>query len=97
MRGVFANKYIDGRPYTVELLDVSASGLSIRRISEPETAPCDSFALELCVEGDHRIFTWARRLRRTGETEAYRVLAADPLDRARLRKFLRTLSPHRAA
>jgi len=92
MRGTFANKYIDGMPFAVEVLDVSPSGLAVRRISEPETDSLDTFALELCVDGDHRMFTWARRVRRSGSKEAYRILAADPLDRARLRKFLRTLA-----
>ena len=98
--GVFANKYIDGLPFAVEVLDASASGLSIRRIFEPATSR-DTFALELCVpaglgraptaEG-HRIFAWARRVRTSGDAEAYQILAVDPIDRARLSKFLRTLA-----
>jgi hypothetical protein len=92
MRGAFANKFIDGLPYTVEVLDASPSGISIRRICEPETTDHETFALELCVDGEHRLFAWARRVRRSGEQEAYRVLAADPVDRARLQRFLRTLA-----
>src|SRR5262249_36528810 len=91
--GAFANKYIEGRPYTVELVDVSRSGLGvgIRRICEPAGA-ADSFTLELWPSGT-RLFAWARRVRAWGEDrEAYRILAADPIDRARLAKFLRTLA-----
>jgi hypothetical protein len=93
---VFANKYIDGFPYAVEVLDASASGLSIRPIAEPtphaEDADRDGFTLELFVE-DRSIFTWAKRVRVAGdgEEEGYRILAVDALDRARFEKFLRTL------
>ncbi|MBX3211832.1 MAG: hypothetical protein KF850_07355 [Labilithrix sp.] len=88
--GAFANKFIDGRPYTVEVLDASPSGIAVRRISEPETADRDGFVLELCVDGQHRWFAWARRVWRSGEREAYRILGASSLDRARLQKFLRS-------
>jgi hypothetical protein len=99
MGGRFANKYIDGMPYMVELLDASMDGIAIRRIFEPEKndpQKCDpdeqsTFALEMCFE-NIRFWAWAQRVRRTGDREAYKILAADPLDRARLRKFLRTLA-----
>jgi hypothetical protein len=91
MNGAFANKYIGGMPYTVELLDASASGIAIRRIVEPDSSDRDAFTLEMCIEG-RRLFAWARRVRTTGDREAYKILAADPLDRARLQKFLRTLA-----
>lgn len=90
MRGAVANKYIDGLPYAVEVLDASATGLSIRRLLEPDSSR-DTFAMELCIE-DHRFFAWARRVRQSGDCEAYQILSADPLDRARLRKFLRTVA-----
>lgn len=92
--GMFANKYIDGMPYAVEILDASAAGIAVRRISEPASSHKEAFALELYVgDGDShlRLFTWARRVRSDGDRESYRILAVDPLDRARLRKFLRTL------
>lgn len=85
----FANKYIDGLPYTVEILDVSPTGFSVRNILEPSTTK-ETFALELCLD-EKRFFTWARRVRRDGDHEAYQILAIDPLDRARLKKFLRSL------
>jgi hypothetical protein len=100
--GAFANKYIEGRPYTVELVDVSPGGVGIRKICEPDgmsmsismrTGPsADSFTLELWPSGS-RLFAWARRIRSWGDDrEAYRILAAEPIDCARLAKFLRTLS-----
>jgi hypothetical protein len=89
--GAFANKYIDGRPYTVELVDASMGGVAIRRIAEPESASAESFTLEMWVDG-RPIFAWARRVRSHGDREAYQIISANPLDRARIRKFLRTLA-----
>lgn len=88
MHGIFANKFIDGIPHTVEILDVSAGGLRVRKILEPETTS-ETFPLELCLFG-HRFFAWTRRVWSSGDREALRIVAADPLDRARLRKFLRS-------
>jgi hypothetical protein len=85
--GVFANKYIDGIPHVVELLDVSASGLQVRRILEPESASM-TYPLELSL-GGITLWAWTRRVWRRGNREALRIVSADPLDRARFRKFLR--------
>ena len=85
--GLFANKYIDGIPHVVELLDVSASGLSVRRILEPES-PTLTYPLEVCFGGS-TLWAWTRRVWRRGNREALRIVSASALDRARLQKFLR--------
>ncbi len=85
--GTFANKYIDGIPHVVELLDVSASGLRVRRILEPESATL-TYPLELSV-GGVTLWAWTRRVWRRGNREALRIVGADAVDRARLRKLLR--------
>ena len=85
--GIFANKYIDGTPHVVELLDVSPSGLQVRRILEPESAT-QTYPLELSI-GGLTLWAWTRRVWRRGNREALRIVSADMLDRARLRKFLR--------
>lgn len=84
--GVFANKYIDGIPHVVELLDVSASGLQVRRILEPESSSV-TYPLELSL-GGVTLWAWTRRVWRRGNREALRIVAADTVDRARFRKFL---------
>ena len=84
--GLYANKYIDGIPHMVELLDVSASGLQVRRILEPETATM-TFPLEVSV-GGVTFWAWTRRVWRHGNREALRIAYADSVDRARLQKFL---------
>jgi hypothetical protein len=86
--GIFANKYIDGIPHVVELLDASASGLSVRRILEPESATM-TYPLELSLAGEVTLWAWTRRVWRRGNREALRIISADALDRARLQKFLR--------
>ena len=91
IEGIFANKYIDGIPHTVEILDASAGGLRVRKILEPETAS-ETFPLELSV-GGHRFFAWTRRVWKLGDREALRIVATDPIDRARFKKFLRSFAP----
>jgi hypothetical protein len=91
MQGIFANKFIDGIPHTVEVLDASAGGLRVRKILEPDTTS-ETFPLELCIAG-HRFFAWTRRVWSKGDREALRIVGTDPLDRARLRKFLRSFAP----
>lgn len=87
LRGIFANKYIDGIPHLVELVDVSASGLQVRRILEPETASM-TYPLELSV-GGVTLWAWTRQVWRRGNREALRMVSTDTVESARLRKFLR--------
>jgi hypothetical protein len=86
--GLFANKYIDGTPHLVELLDVSSRGLQVRRILEPDHAAV-TYPLQLSV-GGVTLWAWTRRVWRRGNREALRIVSADALDRARLQKFLRS-------
>ena len=86
-RGVFANKYIDGIPHLVELVDVSASGLQVRRILEPETTSM-TYPLELSI-GGVTLWAWTRQVWRRGNREALRMVSTDTVETARLRKFLR--------
>ena len=87
LRGIFANKYVDGIPHLVELVDVSASGLQVRRILEPETASM-TYPLELSV-GGVTLWAWTRQVWRRGDREALRMVSTDTVESARLRKFLR--------
>ncbi len=86
-RGIFANKYIDGIPHLVELVDVSASGLKVRRILEPETTSM-SYPLELSI-GGVTLWAWTRQVWRRGNREALRMVSTDTVESARLRMFLR--------
>ena len=85
---VFANRYIDGHPFAVELLDASASGFRVRTLLSPDTSDCESFPIEVRMDGV-RIWAWKRRVWKDGDQEALRIVSADPLESARFRKLLR--------
>jgi hypothetical protein len=88
---VFANRYIDGHPYAVELLDASGGGFLVRTLLEPDTEGLDTFPVEVRVDGV-RLWAWTRRVWREGNREALRIVSADPLERARFKKLLRERS-----
>jgi hypothetical protein len=85
---LFANRYIDGHPYAVEVVDASASGFRIRTMLEPDTEGVETFPVEVRVDGV-RLWAWTRRVWREGHQEALRIVSADPLERARFKKLLR--------
>ena len=87
LSGAFANKYIDGIPHTVNLLDVSETGFQVRRILEP-TSTADAFSVEVSAFGV-RFFAWAKRVWTRGDREAFHFIGVDPIDQARFKKALR--------
>jgi hypothetical protein len=89
--GIFANRYIDGQPYAVEIVDASSSGLRVRTMLEPDTEARETFPIEVRVD-DVRIWAWTRRVWKNGDCEALRIVSADPLERARFKKLLRERS-----
>jgi hypothetical protein len=85
---VLFNKYIDGFPHMAELVDLSASGMLVRRIHEP-ALPRDFFPVELGIPGTaERMWLWARRVWTSGDREALRFVGIDPIDRARLGRIV---------
>lgn len=89
--GIFANRYIDGQPYAVEIVDASSSGLHVRTMFEPDTDGRETFPIEVRVD-DVRIWAWTRRVWKNGDREALRIVSADPLERARFKKLLKERS-----
>lgn len=86
---ILANKYIDGFPYVVELLDVSPDGMRLRTTLEPRV-DVESFSLEVGIPGlANRIWLWAKRVRREGKFEAVRLLGTEMFDRAYLVQLTR--------
>jgi hypothetical protein len=82
--GLFVNKFLGGIPHLARVLDLSATGMMVRKVLEPEIAqPC--FALELGIpwRGD-RFWIWARCVRNWGDLQAVRFLGLAEEDRARL-------------
>jgi hypothetical protein len=86
---IFLNKYIDGFPHLVKLVDVSASGMLVRKVHEPDL-PRDFYTVELGFPGrPERMWLWTRRVWDEGELVALRFLGIDPVDRVRLAKLVR--------
>jgi hypothetical protein len=85
---ILLNKYIDGFPHLVKLIDVSGSGMLVKRFHEPDLAR-DFYAVELGVPGrSERMWLWTRHVWNHGELQALRFTGIDPMDRARLRKMV---------
>lgn len=81
---VYFNKYIDGHPYLCETLELSETGMLIRRIAEPD-APRACYALELAAgplePGEERLWLCASPVWQSGEMEALRFVAQSDRDR----------------
>jgi hypothetical protein len=85
---IFLNKYIDGFPHLVKLVDLSAGGMLVRKFHEPD-AVRDYFTVELGVPGKaDRMWLWTRRVWEDGDLVALRFVGIDPIDRGRLAKLV---------
>jgi hypothetical protein len=85
---IFLNKYIDGFPHLVKLVDVSAGGMLVRKIHEPALVR-DHFTIELGVPGrSERMWLWTRRVWEHEDVMALRFVGIDPVDRGRLAKLV---------
>ena len=86
---VWVNKYIEGYPHLAELIDVSATGLLLRTTVEPDVQP-QSFTVEVGVPGTtHRLWLWARSVRRDARRQAVELVGIELLDRAYLQQLVR--------
>lgn len=86
---MWVNKYIGGFPHLAEILDVSAAGLLIRTIHEPSRQE-EYCPLEVGVPGSqHRMWLWARSVRRWDNKQALRLVHAELFDRAYLAQLVR--------
>lgn len=86
------NKYIDGRPYLCQALNICVGGLLARTFCEPERQP-ESFAVELRLPGqDHSTWLWARSVRRDETGQALAFMALGDRDKAALEREIRPFS-----
>jgi hypothetical protein len=84
---IFLNKYVDGFPHLVKLVNVSAGGMLVRKLHEPDVDRED-FALELGVPGQsERMWLWTWRVWETRELTALRF-GMGAVDRIRLMRML---------
>jgi hypothetical protein len=81
---VYFNKYIDGQPYLCEAVEMSATGMLVRRVAEPDTSRA-CYALEIAAgpmtPGDARIWLCAAPVWQQGDIEALRFVAHSDRDR----------------
>jgi hypothetical protein len=86
--GLFVNKYVDGLPHLAKVLDLSASGMMVRKVLEPELAR-SFFAIELGIpwKGE-RFWIWARCVRDWGDLQAVRFMGLQSGEQARLAEIV---------
>lgn len=92
---VYFNKYIDGHPYLCEAVELSASGMLVRRVNEPD-APRACYAVELAAgpldPGQERIWLCASPVWSAGGLEALQFVAQSERDRELLAGLMATVS-----
>jgi hypothetical protein len=92
---VYFNKYIDGHPHLCEALELSATGMLVRRIHEPD-AERAAYAVELAtgpLDGDgERLWLCASPVWSAGELEALRFVECGLRDQALLGGLLERLA-----
>ena len=88
---VYFNKYIDGHPYLCEAVDLSSSGMLLRRVGEPDASRA-CYAFEMADErGGERIWLCATPVWSQGDFEAVRFVAPSDRDKALLEGLLEGL------
>lgn len=80
---VLFNKYVDGTPFVAEALEVSATGMLVRRIAEPDL-PQACYAVEIGAPDGPARWLCATRIWRDGDFEALSFVAHSEADRAHI-------------
>jgi hypothetical protein len=88
---IYFNKYIDGQPYIAEILELSQTGMLIRKIHEPD-APRACYAFEVAPAGGDRFFLCGAPVWNSGPFEAIGFVAQSPADRARIEALIGSLA-----
>ena len=92
---LYFNKYIDGVPYTGEALELSVSGVLLRRIIEPDVVR-DAFALEIGPEyaaPEERLWLYATLIWSLGPYEALGFVGPSRENRRRLEGLIERSEP----
>jgi hypothetical protein len=86
--GMFVNKHVDGLPHLARVLDLSAGGMMVRKVFEPELATT-FFAVELGIPWtDERFWIWTRCVRDWGDLQALKFMGLRPEERSRLAEIV---------
>jgi hypothetical protein len=87
---VYFNKYIDGQPFVCEAIELSTTGMLVRKIHEPD-APRACYAVEIASmseSGEERIWLCATPVWSDGKVEALGFVGQSERDRERLARLL---------
>jgi len=87
---VYFNKYIDGHPYVAEVIELSLTGMLLRKIHEPD-APRAAYAIELAAGEDERMWLCGTPVWTSGPFEALGFVGQSAADRERLLSLLAAL------
>jgi hypothetical protein len=94
---LFFNKYIDGQPYACEAIELSTSGLLMRRVHEPD-APRACYAIEIAPVGasepEDRVWLCAASIWRDGDVEALGFVGQSQRDKSRIAHLVANVSQH---
>ncbi len=93
---IYLNKYVDGVPHLCEALELSMTGVLVRRIHEPDGERA-CYALEIArdqpTRADERVWLCATPIWRSGRFEALGFVGQSHLDRLRLAALLHEAAP----
>lgn len=92
---LFFNKYIDGVPYLCEALELSTSGMLLRRISEPDVIR-DAYAFEIGPEYTtpaERLWLYASSIWTWGPFEAVGFVGPSRENKHRLEELIQRSEP----
>jgi hypothetical protein len=84
--GVYFNKHVDGHAFLAQAVELSATGMLARRVSEPE-GERSAYAVELALPGapaSERVWTVASPVWRKGDIEALVFVETSDEDKALL-------------
>lgn len=88
---VYFNKYIDGHPYLCEAVELSTTGMLVRRVNEPD-APRAAYAVELAAgplePGAERLWLCASPVWQNGELEALAFVGHSERDLGMLERLI---------
>jgi hypothetical protein len=88
---IYFNKYIDGHPHLCEAVELSMTGMLVRRVLEPD-AQRAAYAVEIAPgpleHGGERVWLCATPVWSAGDLEALRFVECSDKDRALLDAML---------
>jgi hypothetical protein len=95
---LFCNQYIDGTPCLSEALEMSMSGLLVRRVLGPSLDRA-TYAIEIASaqSRDGRVWLCATPVWRVGAYEALKFVSQSETDRLKLANLLYDVAPLHAA